>query len=50
VFVSHEPHGGAPLLARRPRLAQVIGELRSALHGICDLDLRTHTNGVLLDE
>jgi uncharacterized protein len=43
-------HGGEPLLARPPRLAQVIGELRSALHGICDLDLRIHTNGVLLDE
>jgi len=43
-------HGGEPLLARPPRLRQVIGALRSALHGICDLDLRIHTNGVLLDE
>ena len=43
-------HGGEPLLARRPRLARVIGELRSAMDGICELDLRIHTNGVLLDE
>ena len=43
-------HGGEPLMARPPRLRQVIGELRSALDGICDLDLRIHTNGVLLDE
>jgi uncharacterized protein len=43
-------HGGEPLLARPPRLGRVIGELQSALRGICDLDLRIHTNGVLLDE
>jgi uncharacterized protein len=42
-------HGGEPLMARPPRLRQVIVELRSALDGICDLDLRIHTNGVLLD-
>jgi uncharacterized protein len=43
-------HGGEPLLARPPRLRQVISELQSALGGVCDLDLRIHTNGVLLDE
>jgi uncharacterized protein len=43
-------HGGEPLLARPPRLRLVISELQSALAGICDLDLRIHTNGVLLDE
>jgi uncharacterized protein len=43
-------HGGEPLLARPPRLKQVIGELQAAVDGICDLDLRIHTNGVLLDE
>ena len=42
-------HGGEPLMARPPRLRQVIVELRSALDGICELDLRIHTNGVLLD-
>jgi uncharacterized protein len=43
-------HGGEPLLARPPRLRRVIGELQSAMQGVCDLDLRIHTNGVLLDE
>jgi uncharacterized protein len=43
-------HGGEPLLARPPHLGLVIGELHSALDGICALDLRIHTNGVLLDE
>src|ERR1022692_1690500 len=43
-------HGGEPLLAGPARLRQVAGTLRSALAGVCDLDLRIHTNGVLLDE
>ncbi len=43
-------HGGEPLLAGRARLRRVVTELESALHGICGLDLRIHTNGVMLDE
>jgi uncharacterized protein len=43
-------HGGEPLLAGPARLRQVAGTLRAALAGVCDLDLRIHTNGVLLDE
>jgi uncharacterized protein len=43
-------HGGEPLLAGRTRLRHVANELRSALHEVCRLDLRIHTNGVLLDE
>jgi uncharacterized protein len=43
-------HGGEPLLAGPPRLQLVAQTLRSALAGVCDLDLRIHTNGVLLDE
>jgi uncharacterized protein len=43
-------HGGEPLLAGRARLRRVAMELHSALHGVCRLDLRIHTNGVLLDE
>ncbi len=43
-------HGGEPLLAGVARLRRVAAELRSALHGVCDLDLRIHTNGVLLDQ
>jgi uncharacterized protein len=43
-------HGGEPLLAGRVKLGQIATELRSALAGICGLDLRIHTNGVLLDE
>lgn len=43
-------HGGEPLLAGPARLARVARELRSALAGTCPLDLRIHTNGVLLDE
>ena len=38
------------LLAGRARLRRVVTELESALHGVCGLDLRIHTNGVLLDE
>ncbi|MCW2879003.1 MAG: hypothetical protein JWQ95_3103 [Sphaerisporangium sp.] len=43
-------HGGEPLLAGRERLGRVADELTRALDGVCDLDLRIHTNGVLLDE
>jgi len=43
-------HGGEPLLAGPARLRRVATELRSALTGISRLDLRIHTNGVLLDE
>ncbi len=43
-------HGGEPLLAGRARLRRVVIELENALHGVCGLDLRIHTNGVLLDE
>jgi uncharacterized protein len=43
-------HGGEPLLAGHLRLRRVITELQSALRGVCRLDLRIHTNGVLLDE
>jgi uncharacterized protein len=43
-------HGGEPLLAGRSRLEQIITSLRTATHGVCHLDLRIHTNGVLLSE
>jgi len=43
-------HGGEPLLAGPARLRRAAGALRSTLAGVCDLDLRIHTNGVLLDE
>jgi uncharacterized protein len=43
-------HGGEPLLAGPARLRRVAAGLRSALRGICGLDLRIQTNGVLLDE
>ena len=43
-------HGGEPLLAGVGRMRKIITELRSALRGVCDLDLRIHTNGVRLNE
>jgi uncharacterized protein len=43
-------HGGEPLLAGRAKLRRVATELKSALRSVCRLDLRIHTNGVLLDE
>jgi uncharacterized protein len=43
-------HGGEPLLAGRARLRRVATELHAALRGVCHLDLRIHTNGVLLNE
>jgi len=43
-------HGGEPLLAGRSRLHRIATGLRSALRGVCHLDLMIHTNGVILDE
>ena len=43
-------HGGEPLLAGPIRLRRVVTKLRSALLGVSALDLRIHTNGVLLTE
>ncbi|GIM99432.1 FxsB family cyclophane-forming radical SAM/SPASM peptide maturase [Planomonospora venezuelensis] len=43
-------HGGEPLLAGPGRLGRIAAELRGRLDGFCELDLRIHTNGVLLDE
>ncbi|WP_405536525.1 FxsB family radical SAM/SPASM domain protein [Streptomyces sp. NBC_00075] len=43
-------HGGEPLLAGPKQLRRVCEELRTALGGVCELDLRIHTNGVQLSE
>jgi uncharacterized protein len=43
-------HGGEPLLAGPVGLRRAAAELTRALSGVCALDLRIHTNGVLLDE
>ncbi len=43
-------HGGEPLLAGPALLRRAAEELRRALPSECLLDLRIHTNGVLLDE
>ena len=43
-------HGGEPLLAGPVGLRRAAEELHRALTGVCALDLRIHTNGVLLDE
>ncbi len=43
-------HGGEPLLAGRTQLRRIATEFRSVLGGTCELDLRIHTNGVLLNE
>ncbi|SPE99759.1 FxsB family cyclophane-forming radical SAM/SPASM peptide maturase [Streptomyces sp. MA5143a] len=42
-------HGGEPLLAGRDRLRGFARVLRSALHGVAELDLRMQTNGLRLD-
>lgn len=42
-------HGGEPLLCGPEHLNALIFALQSGLDGACDLDLRIHTNGVLLD-
>ncbi|MEV5738880.1 FxsB family cyclophane-forming radical SAM/SPASM peptide maturase [Microbispora rosea] len=41
-------HGGEPLLAGIERLRRFARTLRRAVEGVCELDLRIHTNGVLL--
>jgi uncharacterized protein len=43
-------HGGEPLLAGLTGLRQIGETLRASLDGVCGLDLRIHTNGVLLDD
>jgi uncharacterized protein len=43
-------HGGEPLLAGMVGLRRILGELAAALRGRCQLELRVHTNGVLLTE
>jgi uncharacterized protein len=43
-------HGGEPLLAGPDRIRRAAEELQRALHTVSALDLRMHTNGVLLDE
>jgi uncharacterized protein len=42
-------HGGEPLLAGPALIGLAAKELRTALPADCALDLRIHTNGVLLD-
>jgi uncharacterized protein len=43
-------HGGEPLLLGRDRLRGILSTLRSCIDPVARLDLRIHTNGVLLDE
>ena len=43
-------HGGEPLLLGRDGLRGVIRTLRSQIDPVTRLDMRIHTNGVLLDE
>ena len=43
-------HGGEPLLLGRDRLRGILSTLRSSIDPVARLDLRIHTNGVLLDE
>jgi uncharacterized protein len=43
-------HGGEPLLAGKRRLGRICARLREVIEPACGLDLRIHTNGVLLDE
>jgi uncharacterized protein len=43
-------HGGEPLLVGRDRLRGILSTLRSSIDPVARLDLRIHTNGVLLDE
>ncbi|MEU8266776.1 FxsB family cyclophane-forming radical SAM/SPASM peptide maturase [Sphaerisporangium sp. NPDC049002] len=43
-------HGGEPLLAGHAFLEEAIIGIRRAMRGICEVDLRVHTNGVTLDE
>jgi uncharacterized protein len=43
-------HGGEPLLAGVAGLRAVLVELEDAVRGLCRLDVKVHTNGVLLSE
>jgi uncharacterized protein len=43
-------HGGEPLLLGHDGLSRIIRTLRSLIDPVARLDLRIHTNGVLLDE
>jgi uncharacterized protein len=43
-------HGGEPLLAGVAGLRAVVNGLEDALRGLCRLDIKVHTNGVLLTE
>jgi uncharacterized protein len=43
-------HGGEPLLLGHEGLREVISTLRHLIDPVTQLDLRIHTNGVLLDE
>ena len=43
-------HGGEQLLVGLSGLRKIITEFHSALRGVCELDLRIHTNGVRLTE
>jgi uncharacterized protein len=43
-------HGGEPLLAGVTRLRHICEILRHEVEQVCELDLRIHTNGVLLDD
>jgi len=43
-------HGGEPLLLGCDRLRGILSTLRSSIDPVTRLDLRIHTNGVLLDE
>lgn len=43
-------HGGEPLLAGADGLRAILLELEGTLGGLCRLDVKVHTNGVLLTE
>jgi len=43
-------HGGEPLLIGRPEMQVVLESLVAAITPVASIDLRVHTNGVLLDE
>jgi uncharacterized protein len=43
-------HGGEPLLAGVARLRRICEILRREVEQVCGLELRIHTNGVLLDD
>ena len=43
-------HGGEPLLLMHDRMREILLALRSSIDPVTRLDLRIHTNGVLLDQ